>query len=409
MRIALLSRATYPYHPFGGMEQAVYGTACGLAELGHSVELYTAEPLPGWEERAKGAGDWPPPFQTHFLPYRLFPLGRRNSIPDRLANYPLFALRLGQVLARANPKPDIIYCQGLSGFGYALRLVGKPGAAPLVLNPQGMEELKVREWAKRAAYAPFNQLLRFTARRAAAVIATDTPQIAEVQKLLGVAAKRVALVPNAVDLARLDQLSAQANPNQILQRYKIGSAFLIVSVGRLEVNKGLNIALNALAQAALPQKWRWIIVGEGSQRASLERQATQLNLLDSHVSFAGSLPDHDLHALYEAADLFLHPTLYEGSSLVTLEAMAHRLPIVASAAGGLPDKIIASGPYANGRLVPPGDAAALARAISEIAAVTPTQRAELGAASRARVEQDYTWPQVARRLSALFEQLSNLA
>lgn len=403
MKIILLSRAVFPYHPFGGMEQAVYGTACGLAELGHEVELFTAIPLLGWEERAASAGQWPPPFQVRFFPYRLFPLGRRNSIPDRLANYPLFALRLGRALTKVAPKPDIIYCQGLSGFGYALR----PGRAPLVVNPQGMEELKVREWAKRAAYAPFNRLLRFTARRAAAVIATDTPQIEEVQKLLGVPFKRVALVPNGVDLPRLDNLASASAIAEIRQRYKTNVDFLIVSVGRLEVNKGLNVGLEALSQAKLPPNWRWVIVGQGSQRAALEREAARLGLLDQHISFAGNLPDHELHALYEAADLFLHPTLYEGSSLVTLEAMAHRLPVVASAAGGLPDKVSATGPLANGRLCPPGDAKALSQAISELAALRAEERAALGQSSRTRIEQDYTWPQIAHRLSALFEQLSN--
>ena len=47
-----------------------------------------------------------------------------------------------------------------------------------------------------------------------------------------------------------------------------------------------------------------------------------------------------LHAWYDAADLFVHPTRYEGSSLVTLEAMLHRRPVLATRAGGLPDKVI---------------------------------------------------------------------
>jgi len=400
VRIALLSRATYPYHPYGGMEQAVYGTACGLVELGHTVELFTANPLPGWEERATGAGTWPPPFKVHFLPYRLFPLGRRNSIPDRLANYPLFALRLGSTLARLKPEPQVVYCQGLSGLGYALGLTGNHG--PLVVNPQGMEELKVQEWAKRIAYAPFNQLLRFTAHRATAVIATDNPQIEEVQRLLGVPATRVALIPNAVDLTRLDKLVEPHEIARLEQNYK--GTFLIVSVGRLEVNKGLKIALSALSQAKLPETWRWVIVGEGSQREALEREATKLGLLHTHVSFVGKLSDRELHALYEVANLFLHPTLYEGSSLVTLEAMAHRLPIIASNAGGLSDKINPS----NGRLCPPGEAIALAEAISEVAALTPEERRAMGLASRVVVEQAYTWPQVALRLSNLFEQICNL-
>jgi hypothetical protein len=68
-----------------------------------------------------------------------------------------------------------------------------------------------------------------------------------------------------------------------------------------------------------------------------------------------------MHAWHELATLFVHPTLYEGSSLVTLEAMAHRRAVVASAAGGIPDKVK---PGENGWLVPPGDPSALAAAIS---------------------------------------------
>ena len=66
---------------------------------------------------------------------------------------------------------------------------------------------------------------------------------------------------------------------------------------------------------------------------------------------AGRLEDAALHAWYEAASLFVHPTQYEGSSIVTLEAMAHRRPVVATTAGGLPDKVRDG---ETGWLVPPG-------------------------------------------------------
>ena len=68
--------------------------------------------------------------------------------------------------------------------------------------------------------------------------------------------------------------------------------------------------------------------------------------------------DGVLHALYARADVFVHATRYEGSSLVTLEAMAHGLPVVATRAGGIPDKVVDG---ETGRLVAPGDVDALAR------------------------------------------------
>src|SRR5207237_8388150 len=106
--------------------------------------------------------------------------------------------------------------------------------------------------------------------------------------------------------------------------------------------------------------WRWILVGDGPFRDAVEAAIATAGLRD-RVVLTGRLPDRELHAWYEAADLFIHPTLYEGSSLVTLEAMAHRRAVVATTAGGLPDKVR---PRVNGWLVPPGDASALTAAVS---------------------------------------------
>ncbi len=72
-------------------------------------------------------------------------------------------------------------------------------------------------------------------------------------------------------------------------------------------------------------------------RRSLESAIREAGISTQTV-LAGRVDRCDLHAWYEAADLFVHPSLYEGSSLVTLEAMAHRKAVVATRAGGLPDK-----------------------------------------------------------------------
>src|SRR5690606_5435810 len=99
--------------------------------------------------------------------------------------------------------------------------------------------------------------------------------------------------------------------------------------------------------------------------------------------------------------VFVHPTRYEGSSLVTLEAMGHRRPIVASRAGGLPDKVRDG---INGWLVPPDDAGALATALAD-AASNPSRLVEMGHRSREIVEQDFAWPVLARRQIDLYRQL----
>ncbi|HET9317359.1 MAG TPA: glycosyltransferase family 4 protein, partial [Vicinamibacteria bacterium] len=119
------------------------------------------------------------------------------------------------------------------------------------------------------------------------------------------------------------------------------------------------------------------------------------------VRVLGRVSDPLLHALYERADLFVHATRFEGSSLVTLEAMAHGLPVVATRAGGIPDKVIEG---QTGRLVEPGDVAALAGAIGALLG-SPDERRRLGAAGRAHVLAWFAWPVLVDRTIALYEEL----
>jgi glycosyltransferase involved in cell wall biosynthesis len=123
--------------------------------------------------------------------------------------------------------------------------------------------------------------------------------------------------------------------------------------------------------------------------------------LEQHVHFLGRVPDQEMHAWYEHAALFVHPTLYEGSSLVTLEAMAHRRAVVASAAGGIPDKVR---PGENGWLVAPGDASALAAAISG-AVSDPARLSQYGLNGRAIVEREFSWAAAGDATVALYREL----
>jgi glycosyltransferase involved in cell wall biosynthesis len=108
-----------------------------------------------------------------------------------------------------------------------------------------------------------------------------------------------------------------------------------------------------------------------------------------------------LHALYERADVFVHAPRFEGSSLVTLEAMCHALPVVATRAGGIPDKV-ADGE--TGRLVPPDDPGALAKALLPLAAQAPL-RAEMGGRGRRRALERFSWGALAARTVEVYERL----
>ena len=182
---------------------------------------------------------------------------------------------------------------------------------------------------------------------------------------------------------------------------------VLLSVGRLEENKGfhhLAAALGALAAhgGRLPEgRWRWIVIGEGPFRGRLEEAIREADL-GAAAMLVGRAEDKDLHAWYEAATLFVHPTLYEGSSLVTLEAMAHRRAVVATNAGGLPDKVK---PGVNGWLVEPGDRVGARRRRSAARSTSRTKLAVFGQAGRRIVEDEFSWDAAGRATMALYKEL----
>jgi glycosyltransferase involved in cell wall biosynthesis len=104
-------------------------------------------------------------------------------------------------------------------------------------------------------------------------------------------------------------------------------AVRLLSVGRLDEQKGFDRLLNALADPRLRTlSWHWVVVGDGAERARLEATAAARGLGD-RVTFAGSLPAHHL---FGRVDLVLSPSRYEGMPLVPLEALLARTPILVS-------------------------------------------------------------------------------
>jgi glycogen synthase len=408
LRVAVVARSVYPLHGVGGLERSVYDLVRHLAHEGVDVTLITRKPSPG--QRGTPIH---PDVRTVFVPYRTFPLaGRRGTtVIDRSTAYPLFGLRAGGVaveLARAK-QVDIVHGFGASVLGYARRR--RDAGVPLVLNPQGLEEFGAtdpsRARLKRALYLPLRKAVVACARAADRVIATDRALEPAVRRHLGVAPHRICTIPNAVDLAAIDALASEDDGRRI--RAKMGAGereAVLLSVGRLEANKGFHVLIDALAALRLhagsqaADDWKWVLVGEGPYRRTLERRIDRAGLRD-RVLLVGRADDRALHAWYEAATLFVHPTLYEGSSLVTLEAMAHGRPVVATTAGGLPDKVK---PGVTGWLVDPGRVEPLAAALSGALSMRPSLEA-MGLAGRHLVEAEFAWPVIAKRHVEMYREL----
>jgi glycosyltransferase involved in cell wall biosynthesis len=411
LSVAVVARAVMPLHGVGGLERAVHDLVRHVAARGVDVTLIVPPPAPIVHESSADPFASPRIHVRH-VSYLTFPFANRRgtTVLDRSTSYLVYGWRAGRMaLAMAREgRVDVIHSHGASALGSAVR---SRGGAPLVLNPHGLEEFGASGDAlplgKRVGYAPLRAAVRRVARAADCIIATDAALEPVVRRHLAPRADQIRTIPNGIDLVAASALAGPADGPLMRQRHRIAPGeIVLLSVGRLQFNKGFDVLATALAHAGraggalAAAGWRWVIVGAGPHRAEIEREIERQEIA-SHVIFAGRTTDRELHTWYEAASVFVHPTRYEGSSLVTLEAMAHRRPVIATRAGGLPDKVR---PGVNGWLIEPDNADELAAAIED-AAGRAAQLPQMGERGREIVEREFSWPVLADRQIALYEEL----
>ena len=145
---------------------------------------------------------------------------------------------------------------------------------------------------------------------------------------------------------------------------------------------------------------RLVVVGDGEQLPALEARKRELGFGDE-VSFTGALPRQRLLEVYQAADVYCLPSLYEGFPVAILEAMAAALPVVATRVSGIPEAVI---PGETGELVEPEDVAALAAALAGILA-DPARARALGEAGREMLARRFSIDAVARDYLELWQEL----
>lgn len=233
--------------------------------------------------------------------------------------------------------------------------------------------------------------LRLLSHGVGRYIAVSRAVAAELAERFRWPAAKIAVVYNAVDL---DRFGAPAPAGLRAQLGGEGRP-LLLTAARLEPQKGLPVLLRALAEvpdAALA------LAGEGPELAELEALAARLEIAD-RVRFLGRRSD--VPELLAACDAFVLPSLYEGSSLAVLEAMAARRAVISSAIAGT-DELIADG--VDGILVPPGDVngltAAMRRLLDDL-----ELREELAERAREKAEREFSPGALAGGVEAVYSEL----
>jgi len=246
-----------------------------------------------------------------------------------------------------------------------------------------------RQFATVEAGALMRRWIRHTLE-ASSVVITLSSSWAQFVKAFAPRA-RVAVVPNAVPLARLADDASTVQPE----------AGRILFLGRLESAKGVFelLAAGALLAPRFPAL-RLVFGGEGDADA-LRRRAAELGIED-RIELPGWIGAEQRDEQLARASVFCLPSHAEGLPMAMLEAMASGRAVVASSVGGIPETIVDGG---NGLLVPPRDEAALARALAQVLG-DEALRARLAGAARATIEQHYSTEVVCGQLSALYRELA---
>jgi len=312
----------------------------------------------------------------------------------------------GAMHTRAASGRGALALAGLLGAGtLALRRTAAGGGADLVHAhwwfPGGVQAL----WARRrplvttlhgtdvrlarsrpAARAACARVLRASA----AVTAVSSWLAAEAASIAADCADRIRVAPMPVD-------DTVFTPGDNGQRRHRGEGELLF-VGRLDRQKGLDVALRALAAlhgdaAGVPLR----VVGSGPEEAALRHLAADLGVA-ARIRWESALPLATLADRYRQAAALLVPGADEGLGLVAVEAQLCGTPVIAAASGGLLDVV---DDHATGRTFSPGEPGALAQVIDEVV-THPSAAASLAAAARRRAAARFSTSAAASAYAAIY-------
>lgn len=185
---------------------------------------------------------------------------------------------------------------------------------------------------------PLPAIKRWALRRCDHVIANSTSTKAEVEALCK---------PKALSVIPTGTTPYASNTKSALQRAALADpdTKIVLFVGRLIEAKGVRYLIDALPLILARRRVKLLIVGDGPERAELEKHARSLNLQDD-VEFVGSVPHSDIYDYFSLADVFVGPSIdipgewTEAQGNTFVEALFARVPVVASRVGGIPDAII---------------------------------------------------------------------
>lgn len=394
MRIALLSYRSKPH--CGGQGVYVRHLTRGLVDQGHEVEVFSGQPYPELDPRVRLTkvpsldlyrdSD---PFRTpHWREIRggwdLVELGAMYTagFPEPLT----FSFRVARLLRERAGEFDVVHDNQSLGYGLlSVQRAGIPLLATVhhpITHDRRVELAAARGWRQltlRRWYG-FLRMQARVARRLGELLTVSESSAADISEDFGVSRERIRTVP----------LGVETEVFQPRERPRVPGRIVTVASADMPM-KGVRPLLEAVAKLRTERDVELVLVARLTEDGPTRKLIDQL-AIGGVVRTVSGLDDEELADLLASAEVACVPSLYEGFSLPTVEAMACGTPVVASRAGAIPEVVGEDGECAD--LVTPGDAeelaAGLARQLRD-----PGRRERLGWAGRQRVLRYYSWDSVA--------------
>lgn len=376
MRILIIN-SEYP--PIGGgAGNASANLARCFANSGHQVAVVTAR-----------FGDSPVLEETGGLAvHRISAFRHRQDRSGPLEQLTFFiaaSLRVPGLVHKFRPQSILAFFGVPSGA--VAWMLHKRYQIPYVVSLRGGDVPGFRPYDFRLYHRLIAPLLRVIWKAAGAVVANSRGLQHLAQNFDS--SVDISIIPNGVDAAEYEDHQRAWSPPRLL------------SVGRVVYQKGLDLALEALA-GLRDLEWSWSIAGDGSQAPFLHERTRQLGLED-RVHFLGWQQREQLTTCYREANIFLFPSRHEGMPNAVLEAMASGLPVVATRIAGN-EELVLDG--VTGKLVNAEDVLALKGSLHQLM-IDPGLRERMGLAARLRVERYYSWESAANEYLKILQQPLN--
>jgi glycogen synthase len=376
MKILMLTWE-YPPRIVGGISRVVEGLSRSLTQLGNEVHVITNE-MPGYPSEDIDQGVF-----VHRVSIES-PTPNFHTWVMMMNHY--FSKRAGRLFREAG-KFDIVHVHDWLVLPAGSELKSFFSGSMVTT----LHSLEFRR--SGGINTPENKMVDslewWATYESSVIIVCSKSMMADTLSHFRVPVDKVKVIPIGIDPTKFK--NRNVDKNRIREKYGVrADEKLILFVGRLTNQKGCEYLIRAIPFVSRYFNVKLLIAGDGYMKSDLESAATAAGIR-SRIVFAGYVEDSDLTDLFLSSDVMVIPSIYEPFGVVALEAIAAKLPVVASSIDGLAEVIRHE---ENGILVFPRDSSSIAWGISRILSESGNTARLVENASK-DIETRYSWRVVA--------------